>query len=705
MNLDPIFRPQSVAVVGASRRENAVGHAVFRNILQGGFKGALYPVNPKGDCILGVDCSPTILDVPGPVDLAVLIVPAAQVLPAFDQCARKGVRGVVVISAGFKEVGAEGARLENQLGEEARRREIPLIGPNCLGLINTDPGVALNASFARSMPEHGRVSFISQSGALCTAVLDYAKGTSFGFSKFISMGNKTVVGELELLEYLARDPQTDVILMYLEDLSRPREMIDLCRRISSEDASAKPILAIKSGRTLAGAKAASSHTGSLAGSDEVYTAVFAQGGILRVDSVQELFDYAEAFAARKLPKGNRAAIVSNAGGPGIMATDSCVKHGLEMAALSGRTVAELKKALPPTASTANPVDVIGDAQHDRYEAAIKAVLADPGVDGLIAILTPQAMTDIEEIARVIGERAKESPKPVLACFMGVVDVSAGVKVLEEWRVPHHRFPESSAKALAAMARYTAWVQRPRTAVRSFPVDSAQAAKILAEARAKGAPKLGDTAAAEILQAYGFPMPAVELCKNAEEAQAAAGRIGFPVALKISSPEIVHKVDVGGVRLDLKDAGEVGVAAGQMLAEVARRAPLAKITGVLVQEMAPKGREVILGMKRDPQFGPILMFGLGGTYVEVFKDVTFRLAPVRELGAQNMVRSIRAFPILEGVRGQKAADLPKLEELLERLSQLAVEQPEIEELDLNPVMVYEKGRGCRVVDARILIGKS
>lgn len=703
LSLDPIFRPKSVAVIGASRREEAVGHAVFRNILRSGFQGTLYPVNPKSDSILGVHCYASIAEVPAPVDLGVLIVPAPHVLAAFEECAAKGVRGVIVISAGFKEIGGEGAALEKALGQAARERGIPLMGPNCLGLINTDPAVALNASFARSMPRAGRVSFISQSGALCTAVLDYAKGTGIGFAKFISMGNKATLTEIELLEYLAEDPQTDVILMYLEDLSRPREMIELCRRISGEDAAAKPILAIKSGRTAAGARAASSHTGSLAGSDEVYTAVFAQGGILRVDSVEELFDYAEAFAARKLPQGNRVAIVTNAGGPGIMATDSCIRYGLEMAAFSEGTTAALKKALPPTANLSNPVDVIGDARHDRYEAAMAAVLADPGLDAVIAILTPQAMTAIEETARVIGEQAKASPKPVLACFMGIVDVSAGERVLEKWRVPHHRFPESSAKSLAAMARYAAWVKRPRTPVRSFPVDAAAARKVFAGAAAQGRAKLTDVEASAVLAAYGFPVLPVELCPDPEKAAEAAGRVGFPAVLKISSPEIIHKVDVGGVRLGLKNGQETREAAAAMLAEVARRAPGARIAGVTVQKMAPKGREVILGMKRDPQFGPILMFGLGGTYVEIFKDVTFRLAPVRELGARNMIRSIRAHPILEGTRGEKPADIPKLEELLERLSQLAVDCPEIAELDLNPVMVYEEGMGCSVVDARILLG--
>ncbi len=701
-SLDAIFRPKSVAVIGASRREEAVGYAVFKNILMGGFQGIVYPVNPKAESILGVRCYPSILEIPNEVELAILIVPAQAAVQTFRECMEKGVKGAVVISAGFKEIGAEGALLEKEIARLSLEKGIPLVGPNCLGVINTDAAVAMNASFARSMPKAGNIAFISQSGALCTAVLDYAKGVNIGFSKFISMGNKANVTELELLEYLGQDAQTDVILMYLEDLSHPRELIEVCRKISGDKEHSKPILAIKSGRTVQGAKAASSHTGSLAGSDEVYTAIFAQAGILRVDSVDELFDYAKAFSGCRLPSGNRMAIVTNAGGPGIMATDACVRYGLEMASLSDKTRAELKKYLPPTASTMNPVDVIGDAQHERYEAALKAVLKDKQVDGLIVILTPQAMTDIEEIAEVIGKIVLKSKKPVLACFMGIVDVSKGVAILEKWKVPHYRFPESAARALAGMARYAAWISRPRTECKQFAVDQEKAHSVFQKAGREKRKVLTDFETMGLLAAYGFPALAMELCKTPEQAAAAAERIGYPVVLKINSPDILHKIDVGGVQLNLDSSKEVFKQAGDLLARIGKKMPQAKILGVTVQKMSSKGREVILGIKRDPQFGPILMFGLGGTYVEVMKDVTFRLAPIRQLGAYNMIHSIRGYKILEGVRGEKSADLGKLEECLERLSQLAMECPEIEELDINPFLVYEKGRGGVVLDARILL---
>ena len=700
--LDAIFQPKSVAVIGASRREEAVGHAVFRNMIMGGYKGIVYPVNPKADSILGVRCYPSVLEIPDEVEMAVLIVPAAAAVQSFRECIDKGVKGAMVISAGFKEIGGEGALLEKELGRLSREKGIPLVGPNCLGVINTDSAVTMNASFARSMPKPGNIAFISQSGALCTAVLDYAKGVNIGFSKFISMGNKASVTELELLEYLGQDEQTDVILMYLEDLQRPHDLIRVCRNISGEAESPKPILAIKSGRTMQGAKAASSHTGSLAGSDDVYTAVFTQAGILRVNSVNELFDYAKAFSARRLPSGNRTAIVTNAGGPGIMATDACVRYGSEMALLSDKTQEELKKFLPPTASVINPVDVIGDAQHERYEAALKVVLRDKHVDGTIVILTPQAMTDIEEIAEVIGKVAQKSKKPVLACFMGIVDVSKGVTVLEKWKVPHYRFPESAARSMAAMARYAAWIGRPRTEIRQFTVDTEKARSVFWNARKEKRKALTDFETMSLLTAYGFPTLPMELCKTPEQAAESAERIGYPVVLKINSPDILHKIDVGGVKLNLNSANQVLKEAGDMLSRIRKQIPKANILGVTVQRMAEKGREVIFGIKRDPQFGPILMFGMGGTYVEVMKDVIFRLAPVRQLGAYNMIHAIKAYKILEGVRGDKPADFARLEECLERLSQLAVECPEIEELDINPFLIYEKGRGGVVLDARVLL---
>ena len=702
--LDPLFNPRSIAIVGASRRPEAVGHAVLKNLLAGDFQGVLYPVNPKASSILGIRCYKSVQEIPDPVDLAVLIVPAPDCPAVFKQCIRKGVRAVIVISAGFKEVGKEGAVYEEALVKLARKHRIPLMGPNCLGLINTASDVSMNASFGRSMPKKGRIAFVSQSGALCTSVLDYAKGADVGFSKFISMGNKADITELELLEYLGRDPETDVILMYLESLAYPWDLIALARSISGDAKQPKPILAIKSGRTAQGAKAASSHTGALAGSDEVYTAVFEQAGILRVDSVEELFEYAQAFSLRKVPGAGRVGIVTNAGGPGIMVTDACVRYGLEMAALTEKTKKVLRRALPPTANFNNPVDVIGDARHDRYEAALKAVLADPGVDAAIVILTPQAMTDIEPTAEVIGRIATESAKPLLACFMGIVDVSCGIKVLERWKVPCYRFPESAARSLAQMVRYGDWVNRPRTRPRLYPVKRTRAQRVLRRALKEKRRALYDHEVREVLTAYGFPLLEARLCKTPAEVRRFAEKTRATLAVKISSPDILHKVDVGGVALNLATPEAAEAAAQKMLGAIRKAMPKARVLGVTAQVMAPKGREVILGLNRDPQLGPVVMFGLGGTYVEVMRDVTFRVAPIRELGSFQMIRSIKSFKILEGVRGEKPADLDRLAECLQRLSQLGVECPEIAELDINPLFVYEKGKACLVADARILVAR-
>lgn len=704
--LDPVFYPQSIAVIGASRRPEAVGHAVFKNLINGGYEGVLYPVNPKAHSIHGVRCYKTVSEIPDPVDLAILIVHAEHCLETFRECLKKGIKAAIIISAGFKEVGCEGAEIEKKITQLARKHGVPLLGPNCLGLINTDPRVRMNASFGRAMPKEGRIAFISQSGALCTSVLDYAKGANIGFSKFISMGNKADVTELQLLEYLANDEQTDVILMYLENLSHPREMLTLARGITGDAKVCKPILAIKAGRTAQGAKAASSHTGALAGSDDIYNALFEQGGILRVETVQELFDYAQAFSQRKLPKGNRVAIITNAGGPGIMTTDACVRYGLEMAEISESAKKELRKHLPATANFNNPVDVIGDAQHERYEAALEIVLKENTVDAAIVILTPQAMTDIEEIAEVVGRIASQSDKPVLACFMGIVDVSGGVKVLEErWKMPSYRFPESAARTLAVMAQYGEWMRRPRTEVRTYSVDQGRVRKVLRRAVREKRKALYDYEVREVLDAYGFPLLPMKLAPDPAAAEKAAIEIGCPVVVKISSPQILHKIDAGGVALNVKTPEDVRKTADEMLKRIARTHPDANLLGVTVQKMAPKGREVILGLNKDPLFGPTLMFGLGGTYVEVMKDVTFRVAPIRQLSARHMIRAIKSFKILEGVRGEKPADLEKIAESLERLSQLAVENPEIAELDINPLFVYNKGEGCSVIDARILVDLS
>ncbi|MFA0744902.1 MAG: hypothetical protein LASZOEIN_001702 [Candidatus Fervidibacter sp.] len=701
-DLRPILEPQSVAVIGASRQPGTVGYAVLSNLLMGQYTGVVYPVNPKAKAICGVRAYSSVTEIPDPVDLAVVIVRASLVPQVLEECGQKGIKGAIVISAGFKETGPEGAKLEAQVKEIAHHYSIALVGPNCLGVINTDPNYRLNASFAKEMPLPGNIAFISQSGALCTAVLDYAKGQGIGFSKVVSLGNKADVNENDFLAYLWQDPQTQVILLYIEELSDGRRFLQLAREITGEGDSRKPILALKAGRTPAGARAVASHTGSLAGSDEVYEALFAQAGVLRADTVEDLFEYAIAFANQPLPNGRRTVIITNAGGPGIMATDACVRYGLELAQLSEKTLDQLREKLPPHASLLNPIDLIGDAQHDRYEAALDAVLGDPNVDAVVVLLTPQAMTDIENIANVIVQKSKQRVKPILACFMGLVDISAGVNILKENGVPCYSFPEDAVRALAAMVKYVDWVRRPRTGVKLFPVDTERARKLLSEAPVSEHGFIPEEVAFQVLEAYSFPVLPWGVAKTPEEAVSIARQIGYPVVLKVLSLDVVHKFDVGGVQLNLNSDSDVRQAFDKIINSVKQHLPEARIEGVIVQAMAKKGREVILGLKRDPQFGPILMFGLGGIYVEVLRDVTFRFAPVRELGAYRMVRDIRTYRLLEGVRGEPPADIDKIVECIERLSQLAIEQDLIEELDINPLIVYPQGEGAVVVDVRIML---
>lgn len=698
--LNSIIAPHSVAVIGASTRPDSIGRAVFANILFHNFQGIVYPVNPKAQSILGVRAYPSVREIPDAVDLAVIVVPAAVVPQVVEECGQKGVRGAVVISAGFKEIGPAGATLEAQLVEITRKYKISLIGPNCLGIINTDPSVSLDATFARVIPRAGNIAFVSQSGAVGATALEYAQLEGIGLSKFISLGNKADLNENDLLAALREDRESDVILLYLEDLVNPKGFLDLAQEITGE----KPILAIKSGRTREGAKAASSHTGALAGSDELYDSLFLQAGVLRVESLEELFEYAVAFANQPTPRGNRVAIVTNAGGPAIMATDACVRHGLQLAEFSEKTRQSLRQGLPITASVHNPVDLIGDANEDRYELALRAALADENVDACLVICGPRVLSDQNAIARVVAKSAKaEKEKPLLACFMALEEIDDVLKILEEARVPNYRFPEDAARALAKMAQYEKWVHRPRTQFRSFSdVDRDQAKAITSRAQAEGRRFLPAPEAHALLKAYGFPMLTSQLVNTEDEAARAADDIGYPVVLKIVSPHIMHKVDVGGVKLNLQSEKQVRQAYRELISAVKAAQSQATIWGVFVQQYVTGGKEMILGLKRDPHFGPLLMFGLGGIYVEVLKDVTMRIAPIRELGAYRMIEQIRGYKILAGYRGEPPSDIDAIAECLLRLSQLSQELDEIEELDINPLIVLAKGEGVRVVDARILL---
>ena len=703
-NVSLIFSPRSVAVIGASTRKESVGRAVFASILFSGYTGIVYPVHPRARGILGVRAYRSVWDIPEEVDLAVVIVPSAVVPAVMKECGEKGVKAAVIITAGFKEIGGKGAELEKTVTEIAKKYSVSLLGPNCLGVINTNPEISLNATFAGSMPRAGNIAFISQSGALGVAVLGYAQERNIGLSKFVSIGNKADITENDLLAELKDDADTEVILLYLEDLTDPKGFIELAREITGEIPRRKPILAIKSGRTTEGARAASSHTGALASSDEAYDSFFRQCGVMRVETLEQLFDYAIAFANQPLPKGERVAIVTNAGGPGIMATDACVRHGLQLASFGKRTTENLKKGLPSTANINNPVDVIGDAKEDRYALALKSVMGDRNVDGVIVICTSQSMTGLEDIASVVAEIAARYKKPVMACCMGVTDISKGLKILDEGNVPHYKFPEAAARAMANMSNHARWLARPRTEVRAFKdVNKRKVREILATVKGAKRSFLPEPEAHEVLKAYGFPVLDFRLGRNEKECIQYAGEIGYPVVLKIVSPDILHKVDVGGVRTNIGNEAELKKAYKDILRRVKSAEPEANIWGLFVQEMAKAGKETIIGMNRDPHFGALLMFGLGGIYVEALKDVTFRIAPIRELSGERMIKEIRGYRILEGYRGGTPSDIPAIAECLERLSQLVTDFDEIQELDINPLLVFEKGEGARVVDARILIG--
>ncbi|MGD2144016.1 MAG: acetate--CoA ligase family protein [Anaerolineae bacterium] len=694
--LDNFFQPDSVAVIGASRDPEKLGYAVLHNLKEGGFGGRLYPINPKASEILGLEAYASVLDLPDPVGLAVIVVPAKIVPHVLRECGEKGISAVVIITAGFREAGREGLEQERDLLRIAREYDLRLIGPNCLGVIDTE--TPLNATFAAGMPPGGPIAFMSQSGALGTAVLDIALAGRVGFSKFVSLGNKADVSEIDLLRAWGDDPSSRVILIYVEGLPDGQQFMDVARQVTRN----KPVVAIKSGVTKSGSRAVSSHTGSLAGSEEAYKAAFKQAGVTRAASMQQVFDYALGFAYQPLLEGNRIGIVTNAGGPGILATDAVEHSGLEIPRLSSDTVRALMDYLPGAASAANPVDVLGDALADRYEHAIKLTLDDPHVDGLIVIVTPQAMTEIEKTAHAVGRMAQQADKPILACFMGEARIDAGVRILREYEVPNYPYPERVAAALAAMDSYRRERDRPIFQPESCEVCMPPVRELFDQVREEGRVSIGDTEAREVLKAYGFPVPESQLAESPEEAVRIAEEMGYPVVLKVASPDILHKTDVGGVKLNLNTPDDVRDAFDLIVYRAGRYVPGARVWGCLVQEMVTRGREILVGMNRDPQFGPLVAFGLGGIYVEALRDVAFRVAPFSRQEADEMIREIRSYPLLEGVRGEPTADHEAMVDSLMRVSQLVTDFPEIVELDINPLTVFEEGRGAMAIDMRLVL---
>jgi len=690
------LNPQSVAVIGASEKPG-VGKAIFSNIVNG-YKGKIYPINPSSPTVLGNKAYKSVIDVPEDIDLAVVATPNRIVPAVMEEIGKKKIKGAIIVTAGFKEVDEEGARLEKQIGAIAKSYGTRIIGPNCLGIMSLSEGNTMNLTFLKTTPNYGRIALVSQSGAICAATVEDAIPQGIGFSKVISMGNKVDMDENDILELIADDVETRVIVMYLEDIHDGRKFMEIAKRITLKNK--KPIIVLKAGRTPEGAKAAVSHTGALMGSDEIYDAVFAQSGVIRVDNMQDLFELSTALSEQPIPPDRGGVvIVSNAGGPAIISTDACSKYGLEMADISSSRD-KIAKVIPPHGSARNPVDIVGDADFRRFERVLVEVISNPNVGSIVTMCTPSATLDYDDLARTIVKTSEGSGKTMIAALMGLAEGTKNKEILSEGSIPHFMYAESAIKSLEVMYRFRDWIKRPATRLTNFNVDEKKARTIFDSVRKSGRRNLIEEEGYDVLDAYGFPVPKSFLADSEDRCVAASNTIGYPIVLKISSQDIVHKSDAGGVRVGLLNEEQVRSAFNAIIDNAKSYNPAAIIKGVLVQEMVTTGKETILGAKHDPIFGPLIMFGLGGIYVEILKDVVFRLAPIDQHDARQMVNSIKTIKLLKGVRGEKPSDLEALIDSLQRLSQLVTDFPEIEEFDINPLMVLEEGRGVRTADVRI-----
>lgn len=689
-----LFEPTSVAVVGAARETNKVGHVIVKNLIEDGFQGPIYPVNPKADEILGLKCYKDLVSIPGKIELVIVVTPAKFVAGVLEETGKLGIQAAIIISAGFKEAGKEGAVMETELAAIARKYGIRVLGPNCLGLISTHH--RMNATFTANFPNEGGVAISSQSGAICSVLLDWAAGTNVGFSRFVSVGNKMDIEESFLLDYMRNDESTKVIGMYIEGINRGRDFMAQ----ASATSKVKPIIALKAGRTSSGAKAASSHTGALSGSDKVYDAVMQRAGIIRVRTMEEMFDLLAVFASMPLPKDDRVAIVTNAGGLGVMAADALSDYGLTLATLKPETVDKLKTKLPPSANFYNPIDVIGDADAERYEFAIRTIMEDDNVSSVMALMAPTDLVDIPSVARTVAGFAGSS-KPVVTAFVGGEGLRDAISILRRSGVPNYDSPDRAAHALSSMLRYKSIGQPHDEAMEVFQADKAKVRALIDKVRSEDRLALSESEGKEILRAYGVIVPGEGLAKTEEEAVSLANSIGYPVVLKVESPDIAHKTDVGGVVVNLKTDEEVRLNFQLIRSRSAAKVPNARIDGVTVEKMFA-GREVIVGMVRDEQFGPVVTVGLGGIFVEIMKDVAQTIAPMSRGDAGRMIRSIKAYPILTGARGRRPADVKALEDVILRLSQIAMDFPEISEFEMNPVMVGDEGAGAAAVDALVTI---
>ena len=697
-SLDSLFNPRSIAVIGATPRRGTIGNELLHNIVRFGFTGVLFPINPKHKSIHSIKAYPSVLDVPDPVDLAVIIVPKEHVIAVAKECGEKGVKSLLIISAGFREIGGEGIKREEELARLKDEYGFRIIGPNCMGVINTKADVRLNATFAPTQPDGGAFAFMTQSGALGVAILQAVKKLNLGLSYFVSVGNKVDVAANDLLEYWADDPDTRVIGLYLESFGDPRRFTQLSRRVTRK----KPVLVVKSGRTAAGARAASSHTGHLAGLEIAVDALLHQCGVIRVPTIEAMMDLVLAFTKNPIPQGDRIAVVTNAGGPGIMATDALVNEGLRLAELGAGTQESLRAILPAESSVRNPVDMIASAGPPEYTRVLDLVLADEGVDTAIVIFVPPIMIEPLDVAASIAGVTQRHRKPVFSVLMAEDAFYDELPRRVPDAPPMYRFPESAARAIAEMGRYRRWCERPEGTVGAFDVDKTAIERIITGSVESDGGYLGPADVNSILEAYGFPVCKIALVPVEGDIEAAAGRVGYPLVLKAHGPSIVHKSDFGGVETDIGDARALDAARARMLDKLKTAGMLERVDGLLVQEMARSGKEVIIGMATDAKFGPLLMFGMGGKYVEILKDITFRVMPVTDLDAWEMVKGIRSYPLLEGIRGDERVDIEFIVQGIQRLAQLVTDWPQIAEIDMNPVIVVPEAGKSRVVDARIRI---
>lgn len=698
MLLDHILKPRAVAVVGASTRPHTIGNDLLKRLLEYGFKGHIYPVNPKGGEIEGLRAYTSVSELPDGVDLAVIVVNAKFVLSTVDECAARGIKGLVVISAGFKETGGEGRELEEALAAKVRANGMRMVGPNCLGVVNTNPNVRLDACFAESLPVAGDIGFVSQSGALGGGILNILKDLNVGFAQFISIGNQADVNAETALEYWENDPDVKQILLYMESIPDPANFRKLATRISKK----KPVVALKAGRSAAGASAASSHTGSLAGGDRAADALLKQSGVIREMSLKDLFSTAKVFANCPIPKGDRVAIVTNSGGPGIMATDAVCEFGMQMAPISDETKAELRSFLPAAASVKNPVDMIASAPLEHYRRTVETVLADPNVDMVMVIYLPfLGLKDIDVARELMRIRADHPEKPIVGVFM---TKSEFFQQLSEMKVtvPFYMYSEEAAEAFCRLNQQRLWQARPEGVVPQRPMDKDRALSIFKAAAAEGRRELTTRESLEVLDACGVRTCRSGMAHSEEEAVELAARVGYPIVMKMTSKSTSHKTDVGGVRVGIADEAQLRAEYQDLLAKLEAKGLLEGLEGVIIQEMVKSKRELVTGIATDPQMGPMIMFGLGGVFVEVLKDVAFRIAPLTDIDAQELIRSVKAVKLLEGARGMIPAQMDKVEDTLLRISQLADQHRFVKELDINPLMVSDKDGEPIAVDARIAI---